>query len=86
MRRLFLLEKHHAVFAQGDEDIFRFPFFKQCFAGAFQICILGRSGIRIAAGNTCGEKRFSAVRFDYCQAAPIDQVTWIGIRSDDLAG
>src|SRR5207248_8895655 len=29
VRRLFLLEKHHAVFAQSDEDIFCFPFFKQ---------------------------------------------------------
>src|SRR6266480_5141692 len=27
VRRLFLLEKHHAVFAQSDKDIFCFPFF-----------------------------------------------------------
>src|SRR4030095_12856942 len=27
MGRFFFLEKHHAVFAQGDEDIFCFPFF-----------------------------------------------------------
>src|SRR5437868_4274711 len=81
----FLLEKHHALFAESDEDIFCFPFFQQRFASALQIRILGRNNIRIAAENTCREKSFSAVRLDDCQAPPLDQITGIGIRSDDLA-
>src|SRR5882724_1408692 len=68
VRCLFLLEKHHALFAQSDEDIFCFPFFKKRFASALQIRILGRSGFLIAAGNPGGEKSFSAVWLDYGQA------------------
>src|SRR6516225_1520309 len=37
MRRFALLKEHHPVFAEGDEDIFCFPFFKKCFTGASQI-------------------------------------------------
>src|SRR2546427_9327775 len=33
MRRFVLLKKHHAVFAERDEDIFRFPSVKQRLAG-----------------------------------------------------
>src|SRR5260370_26631802 len=40
VRRFFLLEKHHAVFTEGYEDIFLSPFFKQRFAGPLQIRIL----------------------------------------------
>src|SRR5207244_8011879 len=82
----FLLEKHHALFAQSDEDIFCFPFFKKRFASALQIRILGRSGFRIAAGNTRSEKSLSAVWLDYRQDAPLDQVACIRIRSQHLAG
>src|SRR5947207_7183768 len=39
MRRFVLLKKHHAVFAQGNEEIFRLPFFEQNLAGAPQIDI-----------------------------------------------
>src|SRR5262245_18567116 len=83
--RLFLLKKHHALFAESDKYIFCLPFFEQRFAGALQVRILGRSSIRIMTGNTCGEKSFGAVRLDYCQAAPLEQVTRIGVCSDDLA-
>src|ERR1044071_192810 len=73
VRCSLLLEKHHALFAQSDEDIFCFPFSKKRFASALQIRILGRSGFRIAAGNTRSEKSLSAVWLDYCQAAPLDE-------------
>src|SRR5437868_434221 len=33
MRRFVFLKKHHAVFAEGDEEIFRLPFFEQRLAG-----------------------------------------------------
>src|SRR4029453_10151969 len=70
--RFFLLEKHHAVLTEGDKDIFCLPFFKQRFTGALQIRIQRRNSIRIATGNTCGEKSLSAVRLDHGQAAPFD--------------
>src|ERR1044072_2668443 len=84
VRCSLLLEKHHALFAQSAKDIFCFPFFKKRFASALQIQILGRSGFRIAAGNTRSEKSLSAVWLDHCQAAPLDQVAGIRIRSHDL--
>src|SRR5262245_59648931 len=60
-----LLKKHHAVFTESDKDIFCFPFFKQHLTSAFQIRILGWNSIGIAAGNTCSEKSFTAIRLDY---------------------
>src|SRR6266545_578110 len=51
MRRFVLLEKHHAVFAERDEDIFCFPFLKQRFTGAPQIGIFRRSLVWFSPGN-----------------------------------
>src|SRR5260370_39359681 len=39
MRRFVLLKKHHAVFTEGNEEIFRLPFFEQRLAGAPKIYI-----------------------------------------------
>src|SRR6266496_5629301 len=51
MRRFVLLKKHHAVFAERDEDIFCFPFLKQRFTGAPQIGIFRRSLVWFSPGN-----------------------------------
>src|SRR6266516_3303330 len=39
MRRVVLLKKHHAVFTEGNEEIFRLPFFEQRLAGTPKIDI-----------------------------------------------
>ena len=46
VRRFVLLEKHHSVFAQRDQDIFSFPFLKKRFTGALKIGILCWSFVR----------------------------------------
>ena len=51
MRRLVVLKQHHAVFAEGDEDIFCFPFLKKRFTRASQIGILRRSFVWFSPGN-----------------------------------
>src|SRR6266540_1162456 len=51
MRRLVRLKEHHAVFAEGDEDIFCFPFLKERFTGAPQISIFRRSFVWFPPGN-----------------------------------
>src|SRR6266498_3830066 len=51
MRRLVLLKKHHPVFAEGDEDVFCFPFLKQRFTGAPQIGIFRRSLVWFSPTN-----------------------------------
>src|SRR5438132_11546921 len=51
MRRFVLLKKHHAVFAERHEDIFRLPFLEERFAGASQIGVFFRSFIWFAPGD-----------------------------------
>ena len=86
MPRFVLLKKHHAVFAERDENIFCFPLLKKRFAGAHEIDVVWRNSIRIASGNTSGKQSFHAVRLNYCNTTPIHQVAGIGISRDDLAG
>src|SRR6266850_1224414 len=42
VRRFVLPEKHHSVFAERDQDILSFPFFKKRFTGALEIGVFGR--------------------------------------------
>ena len=86
VRRLVLLKKHHAVFAERDEEIFCVPFLKQRFTGAPKIDIFRRSFVWIAPSNASGEEGFSAIWFDSSHAAPIDRMPRVGISRDDLAG
>ena len=51
MRRFVLLKEHHPVFAEGDEDIFGFPFLENRFTGAPEIGIFLWSFVRFAPGN-----------------------------------
>ena len=82
MRRVFLLKKHHAVFAQRDQHILGLPFFEQHFAGTLKIDIYSRSVIWIAPRNASRKESFGAVRFHHCYATPIDSMSRIGIRCD----
>src|SRR6266487_1032236 len=86
MRRFILLEKHHAVFAERDEEILRLPFFEQCFARALKVDILGWRFIRIAPGNTSREKGFGAIRLHHRHSVPIDRMSRIRISRYDLSG
>src|SRR5437667_5155194 len=51
MRRFVLLKKHHSMFAERHEDIFRLPFLEERFAGASQIGVFFRSFIWFAPGD-----------------------------------
>src|SRR5439155_23105959 len=86
MRRFVLLEEHHPVFAERDQNIFCFPFLEKRFACAPEIAILRRNSIRIATGNISGEQSFGAVWLNHRDTAPVDYVTGIRISSNDLAG
>src|ERR1051326_3025846 len=79
MRRVVLLEKHHPVFAKRHQDILSFPFFKKCFSGALKISVFFWSFLGVAPRNPRCKKCFSAVRFDNCNATPVDRVSWIRI-------
>src|SRR5438046_10087232 len=85
MRRVLPLEKHHAVFAERDENMLCFPFFEQFFAGAPKISIVCRSVIRFAPGTASRKDSFGAVRLHSSEATPIDRMPGIGISRDDLA-
>src|SRR5437867_1658286 len=85
MRRVLPLEKHHAVFAERDENMLCFPFFEQFFAGAPKISIVCRSVIRFAPGNASRKESFGAVRLHHSEATPIDRMPGIGISRDDLS-
>src|ERR1035437_10577335 len=61
MRRLVMLEKHHSVLAQGDENKLRRPFAEQNFPDLEEVLIFRRSLIRIGRGTSGGEKRFGAI-------------------------
>src|SRR5437016_14139999 len=86
MGRFVLLEKHHPVFAERDQNIFCFPFLEKRFACAPEIAILRRNSIRIATGNISGEQSFGAVWLNHRDTAPVDYVTGMRISSNDLAG
>src|SRR6266481_1112316 len=47
MRRFVPLKKHHALFAESDENVFCFPSLKKRFASAPEIDIVRRNSIRI---------------------------------------
>ena len=79
VRRFVLLKKHHPVFAQRDQDMLSFPFLKKRFTGALKIGVLRWRFVRVTPGNSGCKKRFSAVWFDNCNAAPVDGVSRIGI-------
>src|SRR5438046_2642736 len=85
MRRFVLLEEHHPVFAKRDQNIFCFPFLEKRFACTPEIAILRRNIIRVATGNTSGEQSFRAVWLNYCDTAPVDQMTRVRISSNDLS-
>src|SRR6266566_4887996 len=85
MRRFVLLEEHHPVFAKRDQNIFCFPFLEKRFACTPEIAILRRNIIRVATGNTSGEQGFRAVWLNYCDTAPVDQMTRVRISSNDLS-
>src|SRR5947199_10227788 len=50
----FLLEKHHALFAESDQDMFCFPFFQQRFASALLLSIVARQNIKISCADAFG--------------------------------
>jgi hypothetical protein len=79
VRRFVLPKKHHSVFAQRDQDILSFPFLKKGFTGVLKISVLCWSFVCVTPGNPRCKKRFSAVWFDNCNAAPVDGVPRIGI-------
>src|SRR6476646_1842732 len=79
VRRFVLPEKHHSVFAQRDQDILSFPFFKKRFTRALKVDVFGWRFLGVMPGNPRCKKRFSAVWFDKCNAAPVDGVPRIGI-------
>src|SRR5215472_58507 len=58
MRRVVLLKKHHAVFAQRDQDVLSFPFLKKRFTDAFKIGVIYRSFVCVTAGDSRCKKRF----------------------------
>src|SRR6266436_1473769 len=72
MGRFVLLEKHHPVFAERDENVFCFPFLEKRFACAPEIAVMWRHSIWVATGNTSGEQSFRAVWLNYCDTAPVD--------------
>src|SRR6478752_5411209 len=78
VRRFVLPEKHHSVFAQGDQDILSFPFLKKRFTGVLKIGVFCWRLLSVTPGNPRRKERFSAVRFDNCNAAPVDRVPRIG--------
>src|SRR5215470_12617497 len=80
VRCFVLLKKHHAVFAQRDQDILSFPFLKKGFTNALEVGVCCWSFVCVTPGNACCKKRFSAVWFDNCNATPVDGVSriWIG--------
>src|ERR1051325_1434313 len=71
MGRFVRLKKHHPVFAQRDQNILSLPFLKKRFAVALKIHVFGWRCIVVTPGNSRGKERFSAVWFDYCNAAPV---------------
>src|SRR5260370_20973113 len=78
--RCFVLpEKHHSVFAQRDQDVLSFPFLKKGFTRVLKIGVFCRRFLGVTPGNPRCKKRFSAVWFDNCNAAPVDRVSWIWI-------
>jgi hypothetical protein len=86
MRPFVLLEEHHPVFAKRDQNMFCFPFLEKRFACTPEIAILRRNIIRVTIGHTRGEQSFCAVWLNYCDTAPVDQMTGVRISSNDLAG
>src|SRR6476659_9862911 len=60
VRCFVLAEKHHSVFAQRDQDILSFPFFKKRFTRALKIGVFGWRFLGVTPGNPRCKKRFSA--------------------------
>src|SRR5512133_317891 len=79
VRGFILSEKHHSMFAQRDQDILSFPFLKKRFTGVLKIGVFFWRFFGVTPGNPRCKKRFSAVWFDNCNAAPVDGVPRIGI-------
>ena len=79
MGRFVLLKKHHPVFAQRDQNILSLPLLKKRFTDALKIHVFRWSFIAVTPGNSRGKERFSAIWFDYRNAAPVDGVSRIGI-------
>src|SRR6266404_258242 len=86
MPRFVALKKHHALFAERDENVFRVPFLEQDCAGANKIDIFLRKFVRITPRNPGREKSFGAVRFHNGHASPIDQISGVGIGRDKFRG
>src|SRR5512132_695977 len=79
MRRFVLSEKHHSMFAERDQDILSFPFFKKRFTGLLKVGVFCWRFVGVTPGNPRCKKRFSAVWFENCNAAPVNVVPRIGI-------
>src|SRR5438045_2498559 len=69
LRMFSLLEKHHALFAECDEEILHIPLLQELFPGADKIDILLWGHLRIATWNSGGPKCFCGIWFHRSDSA-----------------
>src|SRR5262249_46504584 len=79
VRSVVPLKKHHAVFAERDEDVVCFPFLQERFASSFKLKIFRWSFIGITPGNARSEECFRPVWFHNTHTAPVNRMSRIGI-------
>src|SRR6266550_1681132 len=84
IRCFVFLKKHHAVFAEGDEEVLGFPFCQERFASPPKIDIFSRSLIRFAPWNPGREKSFRTVWFHHRHPTPINRMSGIRIGRDEF--